>query len=112
MNPKTKAAMRCAIYTRKSSEEGLEQSFNSLDAQREFTRRTVSGRLVSPPRSLDCRESPRLFFTDSPKDARFSRFPPGKSDRRERTARQRWTQSAAVFSDAGIGSPTSWIRPG
>jgi DNA invertase Pin-like site-specific DNA recombinase len=27
--------MRCAIYTRKSSEEGLEQSFNSLDAQRE-----------------------------------------------------------------------------
>ncbi len=27
--------MRCAIYTRKSSEEGLEQAFNSLDAQRE-----------------------------------------------------------------------------
>ncbi|MCG5234367.1 recombinase family protein [Xanthobacter oligotrophicus] len=27
--------VRCAIYTRKSSEEGLEQSFNSLDAQRE-----------------------------------------------------------------------------
>jgi DNA invertase Pin-like site-specific DNA recombinase len=26
---------RCAIYTRKSSEEGLEQGFNSLDAQRE-----------------------------------------------------------------------------
>ena len=25
----------CAIYTRKSSEEGLEQNFNSLDAQRE-----------------------------------------------------------------------------
>lgn len=27
--------IRCAIYTRKSSEEGLEQDFNSLDAQRE-----------------------------------------------------------------------------
>jgi DNA invertase Pin-like site-specific DNA recombinase len=27
--------VRCAIYTRKSSEEGLEQTFNSLDAQRE-----------------------------------------------------------------------------
>lgn len=27
--------VRCAIYTRKSSEEGLEQSFNSLHAQRE-----------------------------------------------------------------------------
>lgn len=26
---------RCAIYTRKSTEEGLEQGFNSLDAQRE-----------------------------------------------------------------------------
>jgi hypothetical protein len=25
---------RCAIYTRKSSEHGLEQDFNSLDAQR------------------------------------------------------------------------------
>ena len=30
-----KPALRCAIYTRKSSEEGLEQQFNSLDAQRE-----------------------------------------------------------------------------
>ncbi|MBG0802199.1 recombinase family protein [Methylocystis sp. H4A] len=27
--------VRCAIYTRKSSEDGLEQEFNSLDAQRE-----------------------------------------------------------------------------
>lgn len=29
------AKLRCAIYTRKSSEEGLEQDFNSLNAQRE-----------------------------------------------------------------------------
>jgi site-specific DNA recombinase len=28
-------AVRCAIYTRKSTEDGLEQAFNSLDAQRE-----------------------------------------------------------------------------
>jgi site-specific DNA recombinase len=34
MNPE-KPTLCCAIYTRKSSEEGLEQSFNSLDAQRE-----------------------------------------------------------------------------
>ncbi len=27
--------VRCAIYTRKSTEEGLEQEFNSLMAQRE-----------------------------------------------------------------------------
>jgi site-specific DNA recombinase len=31
----TAAVVRCAIYTRKSSEEGLDQAFNSLDAQRE-----------------------------------------------------------------------------
>ena len=30
-----KSFLPCAIYTRKSSEEGLEQGFNSLDAQRE-----------------------------------------------------------------------------
>jgi hypothetical protein len=29
------ATIRCAIYPRKSSEEGLEQEFNSLPAQRE-----------------------------------------------------------------------------
>ena len=32
---KSRRKMCCAIYTRKSSEEGLEQDFNSLDAQRE-----------------------------------------------------------------------------
>jgi site-specific DNA recombinase len=35
MTSESKKVTRCAIYTRKSSEEGLEQSFNSLDAQRE-----------------------------------------------------------------------------
>src|SRR6476660_303754 len=36
--PQTRATLplvRCAVYTRKSTEEGLEQEFNSLDAQRE-----------------------------------------------------------------------------
>lgn len=33
--PKPERRLRCAIYTRKSSEEGLEQEFNSLDAQRD-----------------------------------------------------------------------------
>src|SRR5246127_4943721 len=35
MTSQQRSVIRCAIYTRKSSEEGLEQSFNSLDAQRE-----------------------------------------------------------------------------
>jgi site-specific DNA recombinase len=33
--PRRNARVRCAIYTRKSSEEGLDQEFNSLQAQRE-----------------------------------------------------------------------------
>ena len=35
MEPAKASSRRCAIYTRKSSEEGLEQDFNSLQAQRE-----------------------------------------------------------------------------
>ena len=35
MEPSNSSVRRCAIYTRKSSEEGLEQNFNSLHAQRE-----------------------------------------------------------------------------
>src|ERR1700683_1862091 len=31
----TRRSLRCAIYTRVSTEQGLEQDFNSLDAQRE-----------------------------------------------------------------------------
>jgi site-specific DNA recombinase len=34
-NPPAVPTLRCAIYTRKSTDEGLEQDFNSLDAQRE-----------------------------------------------------------------------------
>jgi site-specific DNA recombinase len=33
--PKSTPSVRCAVYTRKSTEEGLEQDFNSLQAQRE-----------------------------------------------------------------------------
>lgn len=47
------APLRCAVYTRKSTEEGLEQSFNSLDAQREACEAYVAsqcheGWLLSP----------------------------------------------------------------
>src|SRR5688572_19902702 len=33
--PATLPLVRCAVYTRKSTEEGLDQELNSLDAQRE-----------------------------------------------------------------------------
>jgi site-specific DNA recombinase len=36
------AKVRCAVYTRKSSEEGLDQEFNSLQAQREACKAFIS----------------------------------------------------------------------
>lgn len=51
--PNGAAVVRCAIYTRKSSEEGLEQEFSSLDAQREaceaYTKSQKSGGWVALP---------------------------------------------------------------
>ena len=35
MSEVLKKRMRCAVYTRKSSEEGLDQEYNSIDAQRD-----------------------------------------------------------------------------
>jgi DNA invertase Pin-like site-specific DNA recombinase len=45
--------IRCAIYTRKSTEDGLEQEFNSLDAQREacaayITSQKIEGWVLVP----------------------------------------------------------------
>ncbi|MGE0093094.1 MAG: recombinase family protein [Alphaproteobacteria bacterium] len=42
MPPEPRRQLRCAIYTRKSSEEGLEQEFNSLQAQREACEAFIS----------------------------------------------------------------------
>jgi DNA invertase Pin-like site-specific DNA recombinase len=41
-NPSEQRVVRCAIYSRKSSEEGLAQPFNSLDAQRESAEAYIS----------------------------------------------------------------------
>ena len=41
-----KKKIRCAIYTRKSHEEGLDQDFNSLDAQRAAADRSYVGRML------------------------------------------------------------------
>lgn len=42
--PTKTETVRCAIYTRKSTEEGLDQAFNSLDAQREAGEAFVASR--------------------------------------------------------------------
>jgi DNA invertase Pin-like site-specific DNA recombinase len=39
--------IRCAIYTRKSTDEGLEQEFNSLDAQREAGEAYIASQRLS-----------------------------------------------------------------
>ena len=41
-SPRRSARVRCAVYTRKSSEEGLDQKFNSLQAQREACEAFIS----------------------------------------------------------------------
>jgi site-specific DNA recombinase len=43
--PAADQKVRCAIYTRKSTEEGLEQEFNSLDAQRDSGEAYVKSQL-------------------------------------------------------------------
>lgn len=45
--------LRCAIYTRKSSEDGLQQGFNSLDAQHEASLCRL--RRQPAPRGLEAR---------------------------------------------------------
>ena len=51
----SKPVRRCALYTRKSSEEGLEQDFNSLDAQREACAAYVKSQASEGWRALDTR---------------------------------------------------------
>jgi len=50
-----KETLRCAIYTRKSSEEGLDQTFNSLDAQREASEAYVQSQASEGWKLLPCR---------------------------------------------------------
>jgi site-specific DNA recombinase len=55
MSAEPKSIIRCEIYTRKSSEEGLEQSFNSLDAQREACQAFVASQRQEGWRALPVR---------------------------------------------------------
>jgi DNA invertase Pin-like site-specific DNA recombinase len=50
-----KRPVRCAIYTRKSTEEGLEQDFNSLDAQRESCAAYITSQKAEGWTSVDGR---------------------------------------------------------
>src|ERR671916_1781542 len=50
--PETKKVLRCAVYTRVSTEYGLEQEFNSLDAQREASEAFVKSQAHEDWRTL------------------------------------------------------------
>ena len=50
--PDATRRIRCAIYTRKSSEEGLEQEFNSLDAQREACKAYIASQRAEGWRAM------------------------------------------------------------
>ncbi len=72
---KSRPAVHCAIYTRKSSEEGLEQAFNSLDAQREaceaFIRHCHVNRSVSQLGQLGAKVRSRRWRFAKPRTMRF-----------------------------------------
>ena len=59
--------IRCAIYTRKSHEEGLDQEFNSLDAQRQsaeaYIESAAARGLAAPCRTRY--DDPRLLRRDA-----------------------------------------------
>lgn len=43
--------IRCAVYTRKSTEDGLEKEFNTLEAQRNPEKTTLKARLIKAGKS-------------------------------------------------------------
>ena len=72
-NLNNKSKIRCAIYTRKSSEEGLEQEFNSLDAQRLSAENYIAsqsheGLVLDPTMYDDGGYSCLLYTSPSPRD--------------------------------------------
>jgi DNA invertase Pin-like site-specific DNA recombinase len=55
MATERRSTLRCAIYTRKSTEHGLEQDFNSLDAQREACEAYIKSQTSQGWRALAAR---------------------------------------------------------
>ena len=66
---------RCAVYTRKSHEEGLDQDFNSLDAQYEACSAYIASQAGLGWTLRDKRYDCLLYTSPSPRDATLSRMP-------------------------------------
>jgi len=107
---------RCAVYTRKSSEEGLEQDFNSLQAQREACEGAVAIRVRFRPNAAERRSwmsgSPvlrvrplgKIMATDSTALDRSRSSKPGPRQRR-RKRQSRRSSGASVASDYSAIGP-------
>ena len=91
--------IRCAIYTRKSSEEGLEQEFNSLQAQREACEAFIDSQRHEGWVCLRTALARRISRTRSgPSTSR--RLPP---------ARARWSANCGSAIEATGCGLTLWL---
>jgi len=98
----------CFLERKSAPCEGpnLADSLLFFAVTRELAQRKISARLPAPPASLNCREFLSLFPYKSEEYGHFSRFLLGKSDCREGTALAADGIDQAVFSAAGMSSPT------
>ena len=62
---------------------------------------------LSPPASLNCRETPPPFLPKTAKHAHLSRYLPGKPDWRERTAQDEVPSTCLLFSGGHMRGPVS-----
>jgi hypothetical protein len=81
----SKPHLRCAIYTRKSSEEGLGQEFNSLDAQRE-----ACAAYVASQKHEGWKLAPERYVTAASREARWSALPCSASSPTSTPVASRW----------------------
>jgi len=69
-NRESQTTIRYAIYTRKSTDEGLEQEFNSLDAQREAGENYIASQKsegwIYLPDRYDAAATPAATWTGRP----------------------------------------------
>ena len=91
----------CAIYTRKSSDEGLEQEFNSLDAQREACEAFIKsqkheGWVCLPVARNQQHPTPRGL--KALETARWAHTKTALRQGRRATALKRATEAAAVLT--------------
>ena len=90
MTAAAKKRQRCAVYTRKSTEAGLEQDFNSLDAQREACEAYIKSQAQEGWKLL-----PKHYDDGGLSGGTLDCWPPGKLEALGRQNRQKSLSSLA-----------------